>query len=334
MKVIKKILLTLTIVLATTLAYAQGGEADAINAYNEALGFAETKDYPAAIDKFQEAIALAEDVGNSDIISRSTTQIPKLYFQKAVAAYNTFKSNSNLVNLESAISEFTTAQEMGEKYDDDNIFNRSRGVLAQLNFQKGSILLKSEDFKGADVALNEAININANYAKAYYQKGLVAKNINGEDLETMLYWFDQAITIGKQVNDTEVVRLSSNKAHAELLFNGTKSIEQNQFKKAIELLENSLNYNSESADSYYRLSEVSNKRKDYDNGIQFGNLALDYEQGGSTDKAKIYFEIGFANQMLGNKAEACSAFTNASFGSFKAPSEHKMEFELKCESTY
>ena len=94
-----------------------------------------------------------------------------------------------------------------------------------------------------------------------------------------------------------------------------------------------LNYNSESADSYYRLSEVSNKRSNYSGAIEFGNSALEYEQGGSTDKAKIYFEIGFAHQLLGNKAEACAAFNNASFGSFKAPSEHKMEFELKCEST-
>ena len=63
------------------------------------------------------------------------------------------------------------------------------------------------------------------------------------------------------------------------------------------------------------------------------NSALEYEQGGSTDKAKIYFEIGFAHQMLDNKADACTAFSKSSFGSFKAPSEHKMEFELKCKST-
>lgn len=333
MKVIKRILLTSMIAVASISVYAQGGEADAINAYNEALGFAQNKDFQAAIDKFQEAIELAEAVGNTDIISRSTTQIPQLYFQKAATAYNAFRSTPNIINLENAISEFTNAQAMGEEFNDTNIMNRSRGVLAQLNFQKGSLLLKSEDFEGANAALDEAIKINANYAKAYYQKGLVAKNLNSEDLETMLYWFDQAIMVGEQVNDQEVVRMSNSKAHAELLFNGAKSIEQNQFTKAIELLENSLNYNSESADSYYRLSEVSNKRSNYSGAIEFGNSALEYEQGGSTDKAKIYFEIGFAHQLLGNKAEACAAFNNASFGSFKAPSEHKMEFELKCEST-
>ena len=61
--------------------------------------------------------------------------------------------------------------------------------------------------------------------------------------------------------------------------------------------------------------------------------SLNFETGGNTDKAKIFFELGLANQMLGNKGEACSAYESASYGSFKQPSEYKMEFELKCEST-
>jgi hypothetical protein len=37
--------------------------------------------------------------------------------------------------------------------------------------------------------------------------------------------------------------------------------------------------------------------------------------------------------MKDNIPEACSAFADALYGSFKASSEHKMKFELKCEST-
>jgi|GEM_PF-169516 len=332
MKVFKSIFLTAMIAMASTLAYAQE-EADAINAYNEALGLAQSKDFQAAIDKFTEAISLADAVGNADIVTRSRTQIPKLYYQKAATSYNAFRSSPNVANLDAAIAEFVVSQEKGVEFEDNDIRNRSRGILAQLHFQKGSLLFKQEDFAGADAALNEAITINANYAKAYYQKGLVAKNLNQGDMDGMLSWFDRAIAVGEQVNDGEVVRLANNKAHSELLFSGATAIEQNQPSTAIELLQNSLNYNAESADSYYRLAEASNKLTNYDDAISFGTQALEYEQGGSTDKAKIYFEIGFAHQMKGNKAQACAAFANASFGSFKAPSEHKMEFELKCEST-
>lgn len=332
MKVIKSILLTAMIAMASTLAYAQE-EADAINAYNEALGFAQNKDYQAAIDKFSEAIDLADAIGNTDIVSRSRTQIPKLYYQKAALAYNAFRSSPNIPNLDAAIAEFTVSREKGAEYDDNDISNRSRGVLAQLNYQKATLLFKQEDFAGADAALNEAITINANYAKAYYQKGLVAKKLDEDNVDGIMSWFDRAISVGEQVNDGEVVRLANNSAHSELLFRGSKAIEQNQLTSAIDLLQNSLNYNAESSDSYYRLAEASNKLNRYNDAIRYGSQAVELEQGGSTDKAKIYFEIGFAQQMQDNKAEACAAFTNASYGSFKAPSEHKMEFELKCEST-
>ncbi len=333
MKVIKSILLTAMIAMASIFAYAQE-EADAINAYNEALGLAQSKDFQAAIDKFIEAIDLAEAVENTDIVTRSRDYIPKMYIQKAMLAYQAFRGSPNIANIDAAIAEFTESQAMGAEYEDSEVANRSRGVLAQLNFQKATLQLRQEDFSGADASLNEAIRINANYAKAYYQKGLVAKNLNGDDLDGMIGWFDRAIAVGEQVGDNEVVRLATNKAHSELLFNGAKSIEQNQLSNAIDLLQNSLNYNAESADSYYRLAEASNKLNRFDDAIRYGTQAVDFEQGGSTDKAKIYFEIGFAHQMKENKAEACSAFENAAFGSFRAPSEHKMEFELKCESTF
>lgn len=329
MKVIKNLLFTVLFAMFAVFSNAQ--EADAINAYNEALSLAQNKDFKSAIDKFGEAIELAEAIGNTDIVTRSKTQIPKLYYQEAAKAFKVFRSSPSVSNLDVAIAQFLKSQSIGNEYSDSDISNRSRGVLAQLYFQKGSLLLKTEDYSGADAALNEAINVNANYAKAYYQKGLVAKKLFEGDIEAMLAWFDRAITVGTQVNDAEVVRLANNKAHAELLFFGSKAIEQNQFSDAVDLLQRSLDYNNNSADSYYRLSEVSNKQSKYDSAIRFGNKAVELEQGGSTDKAKIYFEIGFAQQMKDNKVEACSSFTKASYGSFKAPAKHKIEFELKCE---
>jgi tetratricopeptide (TPR) repeat protein len=195
------------------------------------------------------------------------------------------------------------------------------------------MMLKQENYEAADAEFDRAIEINANYAKAFYQKGLVHKNLDEGTVEAFLQWFDRAIVLGEAQNDGEVVRLSKDAAHAELLYRGAKLIQDGKYSAAIELLRASLEYNLESADSYYRLAEASNKLERYDDAIKNGNLAITYEQGGSTDKAKIYFEIGLAYQMKGEKAKACEAFSSATYGSFRAPSEHKMEFELKCEST-
>ena len=333
MKDFKKYILLVAVVLFAVPLFAQDQTA-AITAYNEARDLAQSKQYDAAIEKYQEAMNIAGELGadGEDIKSRSEKAIPKLYYSKAVDTYNGFRSSPSIPNLDAAIAEFEEAQKVGNDSGDTQIARKSQGILAQLNYQKGIKLFKREDFEGSEEALDAAIQINPNYAKAYYQKALVHKKTSPEDVDGIMSWFDQAISVAIQVNDREVERSASNSAHDELLFRGSKLVQDGKSSQAIELLEMALTYNEESADANYRLAEANNKLERYDSAISYANKALELEPGGSTDKAKIYFEIGIANQMKGNKGKACEAFTNASYGSFKAPSEHKMEFELKCES--
>ncbi len=334
MKDLKRIFLVFVFAIASVAVQAQDGNTEAINTYNEALELAQAKDYDAAISKYREAITIAEGLGadGEDIKTRSENAIPKMYFSKAIDAYNTFKSSPSIPNLDAAIAQFSEARTVGADSGDDQVRDRARGVLAQLHYQKGTMLFKRENFTEAEEALNNAIQVNPNYAKAYYQKGLVHKKTSPNDLDGIMNWFDRAISVGEEVNDGAVVRSATNSAHAELLFRGAKLIEQGQNTRAIELLQLSLEYDNTSADSYYRLAEASNKLGNRDNAIRYANQALSHESGGNTDKAKIYFELGLAHQAKGNKGGACDALNSASYGSFKAPAEHKMEFELKCES--
>lgn len=326
---------TLLIVLTVTFSVQAQDQTAAITAYNEARELAQSKKYSDAIDKYSEAIEIASQLGadGEDIKNRSEKQIPKLYFTIAVDAFNEFRSGPSLEKLDATIELFTQSEEIGVTSGDTDVQRKSTSVLAQLNYQKGIMLFKRELFVEAEAALDEAIRINANYAKAYYQKALVHKKNSPEDVDGIMSWYDQAIAIAIQVNDSEVERLASESAHGDLLFRGAKAIEAGNLTNAIELLKFSLDYFSESSDSYYRLAEASNKLSRYSDAITYSNQALALEQGGNTDKAKIFFELGLANQMLDNKGEACSAFESAAYGSFKSPSEHKMEFELKCSST-
>ncbi len=336
MKDLKKIFLLIVLAMATVTASAQDATyTDAVTAYNEAQEIAQADNYDAAISKYKEAITIATSLGveGQDIKDRSEKAIPKLYFAKAVAAYNNFKSSASIPNLDIAISEFDNARQVGASSGDTEVQSRSRGVLAQLYYQKATMLFKREDFAGADAALNNAIQTNSNYAKAYYQKGLVHKKTDPEDIDGIMNWFDQAITVGTNVKDGAVVRQATESAHAELLFRGAKSIEQGRNTTAIETLKRSLEYDAESADSYYRLAEASNKLGNRDNAIRYAKEALSFEKGGNTDKAKIYFELGVAYQAKNDSGNACQSLKSASYGSFRAPAEHKMEFELKCKNT-
>ena len=310
-------------------------QAAAITAYNEARELAQAKDYSIAIDKYSEAIEIASQLGEGgeDIKNRSEKQIPKLYFTIAVDAFNEFRSGPSLEKLDATIELFIQSEEIGINSGDTDVQRKSTSVLAQLNYQKGLMLFKREMFVESVEALDEAIRINPNYAKAFYQKALVHKKNSPEDVDGTMGWYDQAIATAIRVNDSEVERLANQSAHGDLLFRGAKAIEAGNNTQAIELLQSSLDYFSESSDSYYRLAEASNKLQRYNDAIQYSSQALGLETGGNTDKAKIYFELGLANQMLENKGEACSAFESASYGSFKQPSEYKMEFELKCKST-
>lgn len=335
MKFINKSLLVLFVGLLTSAAYAQSTYEDAVNLYNAGDEQAKAKEYDKAIESYKQAAVIGEELGTpqgTDIKTRSEQQIPKVQINKAGSMFNAFRSSKQIPDLDKAIAEFERTVEIAEEYGDDRVLQTARGYVPQLYYQKGTMLFKREMYEEADDALNSAIQANANYAQPYYTKGLVAKKIS-DDINDALRWFDQAIAVADKTNKGQIARQARNAAHDELLFRGAKLIEAKNYSEAIDLLNLATEYDAESADVYYRLAEAYNKQTKYDSAISNAKTALTYEKGGKTDKAKIYFEMGYAYQMKGNKADACSAYTNASFGSFSAPAKHSMEFELKCSST-
>ncbi|MEQ9092180.1 MAG: hypothetical protein RIE52_13885 [Balneola sp.] len=335
MKFINKSLLVLFVGLLATNVFAQKTHDDAVKLYNEANKQAEAKEFDKAISTYLEAAKIGEELGTpqgDDIKSRSEQQIPKVQINKAGSMFNAFRSSKQIPDLDKAITEFEKTVELAKEYGDDRVMQTARGYVPQLYYQKGTMLFKREMYEEADDALNSAIQANANYAQPYYTKGLVAKKIS-DDINDALRWFDQAIAVADKTNKGQIARQARNAAHDELLFRGAKLIEAKNYSEAIDLLNLATEYDAESADVYYRLAEAYNKQSKYDSAISNAKTALTYEKGGKTDKAKIYFEMGFAYQKKGNKADACSAYTNASFGSFSAPAKHSMEFELKCSST-
>mgnify|MGYP001250801116 FL=1 len=152
MKDFKKYILLVAVVLFAVPLFAQDQTA-AITAYNEARDLAQSKQYDAAIEKYQEAMNIAGELGadGEDIKSRSEKAIPKLYYSKAVDTYNGFRSSPSIPNLDAAIAEFEEAQKVGNDSGDTQIARKSQGILAQLNYQKGIMLFKREDFEGSEL---------------------------------------------------------------------------------------------------------------------------------------------------------------------------------------
>lgn len=307
----------------------------AVKAYNKALELTKAEKYEEAVNMYNQAIELAKDLGEEgqDIVNRAENQLPPVYYQMALTEYKNFQKEKSLGTLETTIDAFQEAAEVSEEYGDGQRADKSENVITQLLYTKSILQYRNQDLEASIATLDEVIDRNANYAKAYYQKGIVVKNMNSADLDRVLDLFDQAIEVGNKTNDAKIVREAREAAREELVYRGANQIEDKNFDTAINLLNRALEYDSSSANAYYRLAEAYNKQQNWKQAINHAQQALEHENGGRTDQAKIYFELATAYQGMGQKSEACSAFSNAAYGSFKSPAEHQMEYELKCEST-
>lgn len=333
-KITIPILAAVLLVGFTVTATAQD-RGSAVQAFNKALELAKSNDYQQAIDMYNQAIAQAEQLGEEgqDIIERVERQLPSIYYQKALSTYKNFQKEKSLSTLEETIANFQEASDMSSEYGNDDISNKADQVVTQLFYTKSLLQYQSGNLNESLATLDQAIERNPNYAKAYYQKGIVLKNQESSDFEKALTQFDQAIEVGNKVNDNQIARKAREAAHDELLYRGVKAAEARNFETSISLLNRALDYDAQSADVHYRLAETFNKRAMWDDAISHGRQALDLESGGRTELAKIYFELGTAYKNQGNVDQACEAFKNAAYGSFKSPAEHQMEFELKCQNT-
>ncbi len=321
----------------TTESQAQDeGYANAVSAFNKALDHAKQNQFEQAINMYNQAISLAEQSDHekaADIIDRTQNQLPSIYYQLAVTRYKNFQKNKSLASLEEAMNSFQEAADVSEEYGDGSIAQKAGNIVTQLLYTKSIIQYKSQQYDAALTSLDQAIERNPNYAKAYYQKGLVIKNENDQNLDTALEMFDKAIEVGNKVGDNQIVRQATESARDNLIYRGNQAKEAKNYDRAVSLLERALKYDSESADAHYRLAETHVKATNWSQAISHARQALEYETGGKTELAKIYFELGMALKAQGKSADACSAFKNAAFGNFKSSAEHQMEYELKCESS-
>lgn len=339
MKYLKRTVFTLVIGVLfagiSSEAFAQDRRT-AVQSFNKALELVKSNEFQQAITMYNQALAQArEAVDNGheaeDIIERVEERLPQVYFQMAGAAYTEFQQDQTVENVDEAIASFQKAEEMAEEYNSDQFAAKAANVTTQLYYLKSARLFQQGEFGQAMTAVDEAIERNPNYAQAHYQKGLIINKQEDENVEAFLTQMDRAIEAAQSASNSEVLTRARERTAEELVYEGAQEIENENFDQAISLLERALEYNDQNPDVHYRLAEASNQQTRWNDALEHANRALELETGGNNTRAKIYFEIGLAYQNLGNRSEACQAFENASYGSFKSNAEYKMEHELECE---
>src|SRR5699024_7124734 len=154
-------------------------------------------------------IQQAEELGGEDaqnIIERSQSQLPQIYYQIAIGQYKDFQQEKTMANLESTIEAFLQTEEIASEYNETETAKKAANVVTQLLYSKSLIQYQQDELEKAIATLNNVIERNPNYAKAYYQKALVVKNLDSKDFEEAISLFDKAISVGNSVNAAQIVR--------------------------------------------------------------------------------------------------------------------------------
>jgi tetratricopeptide (TPR) repeat protein len=331
------IIISLIAVLAFTLVAAEKSQAqddpraEAIQLYNQAQELAGGGDFDGASEKYREALDVARDNDLDDIVELVEQQLPRVAFQKASTSFSTFQNDRSIENANTALDDFKNAKEVGEEFGDEQIVSRAESAIPQLYYLRGVMEYRAENYDASLEDLDTAMELNANYPAPYYQKAVVLKAQNPDDIETALEWYDQAIEVAERAGDDRTLQNARSGARDELIFRAVNQAEERRFSQAVELLQRVEQYDPRSATAHYRLAEVYNERGNWDSALEHANRALEYESGGAADLAKIYFEIGTAYKGKGEKENACEAFENARYGDFTDPANHELQFELRCE---
>jgi tetratricopeptide (TPR) repeat protein len=316
------LLFGLLLVTSLDVTQAQSRE-DAILAFNEGLEKVQSGSRAEAIESFKKAIQISNSVGSEadDIRGRAQSQVPRLQLAIASDLYRERR-------FEEAIQSFQQAREYAQRFGESQIQRAAEGNIPIIYLVMGNNEYRGGNQEKALEYYNKSLEQNPNNPKPHYQKGLVFRA--QDNIDEALNSFDRAIQLALQTGDDQTEREAEAAARDMLVFRSAKLIEAGQARRAIPLLERSLQYDSEHAAAYYRMAEAHNLMGNWDQAISAANESLRYEKGGRVDRAKIYFELGTAYKNKGNVQLACDNFAQAAFGSFRSAAEHQIEHELKC----
>lgn len=335
MKVYKKIffavLLTGFTIGTVSVSEAQDARGQAITLYNAGQELAGNGNFDEAVESYREALEIARENEIDDIAERASAQIPRTLLRRASQAYQTYQNSRSIEDIDLTIEYFKEAQEAAEEFGVDQIADQARGNIPQFYYLKAVQQFRNESFEGSLESLDRAIELNANYATAYYQKGIVLKRMYPGEVERWMEQYDKAIEVAERVGDNRTLGNARSGAAEELIFRAVTLAEQENYNRALELLERVENYDDSSADAHFRFAEIYNEIERWEDALRHANRSLELETGGVVDRAKIYFEQGRALKGLERTEAACTAFENANYGEFSDPASYELQYELRCE---
>ena len=301
---------------------------EAKEAFNNGVSAIQSNNLEEAIVHFNQCMEIYSKIGGADSIEAGEMivlielKLPALYYQIAMELYNEKK-------LDEAIEKFEQTVSVADKYNDSAIKEKASKIIPQLYYMRAGNKYGNDDFEGALADYDKAIELDPDYAKAYYMKSLLHKKL--EDEAGFIESTRKAIELGGKINDESVVSKAKESGSKYFLVKGNEAKSAGKNEDAIKYVELALEFDNTDPVSYYILASVYNLLNNYDKAIEAANKALSNEADDPAQKARIYYELANALKEKGENEKACNAYKKATYGAYKDAAEYQIQHVLNCE---
>ena len=295
---------------------------DAIKAFNAGVGIMKT-DVPAAIDSFERCVEISELVGESadDIKQRAVGVIPGLYFQIAYDIVTAGDDNNG------AIQAAKKSLAVAEQYGNTSVEENSKKVLVQGYTTMASGFFSSKENEKAIAAFDSVLMIDPEHLNSIYNKALIYRGLgNTEEFGASIdLYIEKLAATGDSARVDQAKGIATDYFRVE----ATKANQAEDLEGAVALLTAASKYGPDKNISYL-FANVLNKQENFSEAAENALLGLELETGSAEEKAKFYYELAVAQVGMGQTSEACTNFSNASYGDFAEASEAQRT-NLKCQ---
>ena len=296
---------------------------DVINEYNAGVESLNNQEYDAALESFNQVLALAETVGAEadDLKAQAETQIPSTYYRQATVFMKRKQYDNAIPLLEKTV-------EMAKQYNNnEDIRDKAAGYLPQLYMMQGNVEWKNKNYDEAIVYFDKVLAFDPNIYQACQGKGMVY--LEQDKTEEMLKCFANAKKGAEAKNDTKTIDQINgviDNYYNKFITDEMASVdpEEADYTYVVEACENALAANPNNPRALYHMALVSNKNVEYDKAIEYAEKALQYEKEPVWISA-INYELGSAYQNTADYDKACETLQKVVEEPFLSQAEKKME---------
>jgi tetratricopeptide (TPR) repeat protein len=319
--IMKKIILTLAVALATfSFAKAQDIET-AVNLYNEAGTMVNEGNLAEALPKFLECLEMAKSLGDeaSNVVGDCQGIIPQIYMKLGEAA-------AEESDFDAAVANFKKVIETATEYDNNpDAVERAEGLIPKMLMAKGGAMLNAKNFAEAAEAFKAVVAADSTNTKAMMRLGHAL--VGGGDIEAAVETFTKAAEVAGEgtAEAKDAMKQISNcylkKAVACQKAKDNRGTMENAQRSAQAM-------DSPNAEKLIGVSALNLKQ--YDTAIAAFEAYLALAPN-ANDKSQIIYQLATAYEGRKDRAKACSYYKQIlSDPKFGAVAKYKVEEELKC----